>query len=139
MADEYTLSGETPMRSRVLVLSVPALVLVAGCSTATKQELPASAPVAESSGSPSAVSTSTLDRPVEEIAATPSGCAVLDKDFPGMRQHPMYAYFKTMTLNQLAALSKGQITREMMARAQVDLAALNKASAAPTPVTASLH
>jgi len=56
-----------------------------------------------------------------------------------MRQHPMYAYFKTMTLNQLAALSKGQITREMMARAQVDLAALNKASAAPTPVTASLH
>lgn len=127
------------MRARMLALAILASLSVAACSTATKQELPASAPVAQSSGSPSAVSASALDLPVEQIAATPNGCAVLDKDFPGMRQHPMYAYFKTMTLNQLAALSKGQITQEMMAKAQIDLASLNKAGATATPITASAH
>jgi hypothetical protein len=74
---------------------------------------------------------STLDEPIRQIADTPAGCAVLDKDFPGLRQHAMYDFFKSMTLKQIAALSKGQITQEMLAQAQTDLLAL-KAASGPT-------
>lgn len=76
---------------------------------------------------------SPLDMPIETIADSTGGCAVLDKDFPGLRDHPMYPFFKAMTLNQIAAMSKGQITPDMLAQASTDLAAL---SAAPT-ITAS--
>lgn len=79
---------------------------------------------------------SALDLPIEQIAGLPDGCAILDRDFPGLREHPMYDFFKTMTLNQVAALSKGEITPEMLARAQTDLATASPVSeAAATPVT----
>jgi hypothetical protein len=80
-----------------------------------------------------------LDIPIEQIASTPNGCALLDRDFPGMRQHPMYEYFKSMSLNQVAAMSKGQITPAMMTRARLDLASLGgvtQVSAAKTPMPA---
>src|SRR6202000_2597674 len=76
-----------------------------------------------------------LDMPIEKIAQSSQGCAVLDKDFPGMRDHPMYGSFKHMTLNQIAAMSHGQITPEMMAQAKTDLSALPSAPAT-TPVAA---
>lgn len=71
-----------------------------------------------------------LDEPIRQIADTPAGCAVLDKDFPGLRQHAMYDFFKSLTLNQIAALSKGRITQEMLVQAQTDLLAM-KASSPP--------
>ena len=73
---------------------------------------------------PQTTPASSLDEPIRQIADTPAGCAVLDKDFPGLRQHSMYDFFKSMTLNQIAALSKGQITQEMLAQAQTDLLAM---------------
>lgn len=76
----------------------------------------------------------TLDTPIETIAALPNGCAMLDKDFPGLREHPMFSSFKHMSLNQIAAMSKGQITPAMLAQAQTDLSAL---SAAVTPIAAT--
>jgi hypothetical protein len=85
-----------------------------------------------------ATSDTVLDEPIERIADTPSGCAVLDKDFPGMRAHPMYGYFKSMSLNQVAAMSKGQITPDMLAQAKSDLsAAAGAATAAVTTTTAT--
>lgn len=75
-----------------------------------------------------------LDVPIERIADTPNGCAILDKDFPGMRAHPMYGSFKSMTLNQIAAMSKGQITPDMLAQAKADLATLDMT--APVPASA---
>ncbi len=86
-------------------------------------------------------SASVLDEPIKQIAKSSDGCAVLDKDFPGLRQHSMYPFFKSMSLNQIAALSKGQITTDMMAQAKTDLIALtpdSKTSAAvlaATPVS----
>ena len=77
---------------------------------------------------------SPLDLPIETIADSTGGCAVLDKDFPGLRDHPMYPFFKAMTLNQIAAMSKGQITPDMLAQARTDLAAL---SAAPVTTASS--
>jgi len=71
-----------------------------------------------------APSHSTLDVPIEEIAASLGGCAILDKDFPGLRTHTMYRMFKTMSLNQIAAMSRGQITADMLAQARTDLSAL---------------
>ena len=101
----------------------PAIALtIAGCAQNTK-ELPASAPVAQSPYS--VQSASALDLPIEKIADSTNGCAVLDKDFPGLRKHPMYPYFKSMTLNQIAALSHGQITQEMLAKARTDLSTSN--------------
>jgi hypothetical protein len=68
-------------------------------------------------------SNSTLDIPIEDIAASLSGRAILDKDFPGLCTHSMYGVFKVMTLNQIAALSHGKITSDMLAQAQTDLSA----------------
>lgn len=78
---------------------------------------------------------SPLDQPIEQIAASQDGCAVLDKDFPGLRAHPMYMSFKRMSLNQIAAMSKGQITPAMMTQAQTDLSSLPAHE--PTPVAAT--
>ena len=69
-------------------------------------------------------SNSTLDVPIREIAASLSGRAILDKDFPGLRTNSMYGFAKTMTLNQIAALSHGKITPDMLAQARTDLSAL---------------
>ena len=73
-------------------------------------------------------SASVLDEPIKQIARSSSGCAVLDKDFPGLRQHAMYPFFRSMSLNQIAALSKGQITFEMLMQAKTDLTALTSDS-----------
>lgn len=70
-------------------------------------------------------SNSALDVPIEEIAASLSGCTILDKDFPGLRTHSMYEFFKAMTLNQIAAMSHGKITPNMLAQARTDLSALS--------------
>ena len=80
---------------------------------------------------------SVLDLPIAKIADMSGGCAILDKDFPGLRAHPMYPFFKAMTLNQIAAMSKGQITPDMLAQAGTDLAAIDTtatATAAAPPV-----
>ena len=71
-----------------------------------------------------APSNSTLDLPIEEIAASLSGRAILDKDFPGLCTHSMYGFFKVMTINQIAAMSHGKITPDMLAQARTDLSAL---------------
>jgi hypothetical protein len=83
-----------------------------------------------------ALTDSALDEPIERIAGTADGCAVLDKDFPGLRKHPMYGFFKRMTLHQIAAMSRGKITTDMLTQAQTDLSAL---PAGTTPVPVSLH
>ena len=66
-------------------------------------------------------SNSRLDAPIEDIASSADGCAILDKDFPQLRGHPMYGFFKSMSLNQIAAMSDGKITSEMLAQARADL------------------
>jgi hypothetical protein len=78
-------------------------------------------------------SNSTLDVPIVDIAASLGGRAILDKDFPGLRTHAMYGFAKVMTLNQIAALSHGKITPDMLAQARTDLSAL------PARPVASVH
>jgi hypothetical protein len=73
---------------------------------------------------------SKLDEPIDQIAGTAHGCAILDKDFPGLRAHPMYGFFKNMSLHQIAAMSRGRITTDMLSQAQTDLMAQPSGAAA---------
>jgi len=70
-------------------------------------------------------SPSNLDVPIGEIAAASGGCAILDKDFPGLRTNAMYSFAKSMTLHDIAAMSHGKITPAMLAQAQADLSTLH--------------
>jgi hypothetical protein len=87
---------------------------------------------------PSQDAVSPLDMPIEKIADIDGGCAILDKDFPGLRDHPMFPFFKAMTLNQITAMSKGQITPDMLAQARIDLAALTPLNVAQTPAAVTV-
>jgi hypothetical protein len=109
---------------RLVRFLVPIAVLGLAASPAAAQTSDAAAPAAASP----------LDLPIETIADSTGGCAILDRDFPGLRDHPMYPFFKAMTLNQIAAMSKGQITPDMLAQAKTDLATL---SAAPVATASS--
>ena len=104
------------------------------CGGASAQDLP---PLPDLQPAPQAqtIQASVLDEPIRQIADTAGGCAVLDKDFPGLRQHSMYDFFKSMSLNQVAALSKGQITPDMLAQAKMDLTALNAPTVSADGIT----
>lgn len=63
-----------------------------------------------------------LDTPIETLMADPAAKAVMDADFPGMANHPMYDSFKGFSLRALAPLSNGKITDALLTKAAADLA-----------------
>lgn len=79
---------------------------------------PAPAPVA-----PAVAATPGLDTPVEQLMANPKSKAVVDANIPQLAAHPSYEMFKGMSLNQLAPMSNGQITDELLKKVGADLAA----------------
>jgi hypothetical protein len=105
--------------SKLMRMALSALALM---PTALRAQPATDVAVPTHGGAPS---NSTLDVPIEDIAASVSGCAILDKDFPRLRGHPMYGFFKSMSLNQIAAMSHGKITPGMLAQARTDLSALS--------------
>jgi hypothetical protein len=107
------------MAFRSLRLALTVLAVVPMVLSARAADVAPQARVANLSPANSA-----LDVPIKQIAATSGGCAVLDKDFPGLRTHTMYPLFKDMTLRQIAAMSHGKITPDMLAQARADLSAL---------------
>jgi hypothetical protein len=134
------------MLSRILALSLVVTFPASVCAqtatttneaaTSSDTDLAPLPPAADALAAPSspAQPDSTLDEPITKIADTTGGCAILDKDFPGLRTHPMYAFFKSMSLNQIAAMSHGQITPDMLTQAQTDLSALNIKVGAAIPM-----
>lgn len=72
----------------------------------------------------------TLDTAIEDIAASPRGAAVLNRDIPGLLQNASYPMFKAMSLRLVGRLSGGRLTGDMLTRTESDLAAL-PAPAAP--------
>ena len=93
-------------------MSLVALLLAAAAATAQ----PAPAPAA------SATAPLSVDAPIETIAATPAGKAVLQSDVPGLLDHPAYDSFKSMSLKDVQPMSEGKITDAMLAKAAADLA-----------------
>ena len=67
----------------------------------------------------------TLDTPIETIAADPFGAAVINKDVPGLLTDPSYGVFQGMSLNSVASLSRGQLTKEMLTQTEADLKVLH--------------
>ncbi|MBC7667499.1 hypothetical protein [Caulobacter sp. DWR2-3-1b2] len=67
----------------------------------------------------------TLDTPIAVIVADPAGKAVLDKDVPGLTDHPLYDSFKTLSLKELQPKMGGGIGDDAMAATARDLAALD--------------
>lgn len=68
--------------------------------------------------------------PIGELAADPAGKAILDKELPGLTQHPAYEQFKGMTLRQLQPMSGGVISDERLTAVQ---AALDKTAQGSGP------
>ncbi len=83
--------------------------------------------IAFASGAAMAGDKLTVDAtPIADLAAKPETKAILDKDLPGMTDHPAFDQFKAMTLKALQPMSGGNITDEQLAAVQADLDALAK-------------
>lgn len=83
------------------------------------------APSAPAAPAPAAPAKFTLDTPIETIAADPAGKAALDAAVPGLTTHAMYDQFKGMSLTQLAPMSGGKLSDEVLAKVKTALAAVN--------------
>lgn len=66
----------------------------------------------------------TLDTPVEAIVADSKGKAVLEANLPGVTTHEHYPMFKSMSLKQIAGMAPQQVTPEVLAQVEADLAAI---------------
>lgn len=66
---------------------------------------------------------STLDLPIERIAANPTGKTILDANLPQVLSHANYDSFKSMSLRQLQPLSQGRITDAALNKTESELAA----------------
>lgn len=77
---------------------------------------------------PKAVSSFTIDTPVDRIAANPNGKAVLDRDVPGLMASKEYPLFDDMSLSQIAIMSGGKISKDKLTLVQTDLVQLSDLS-----------
>ena len=68
-----------------------------------------------------------LDTPVARLCANPRAKAVLDTDLPGLTTRPEFPFFKSMSLNKLKKMSRGQMSDADLAKVQAELAHLDQA------------
>jgi len=110
------------------MMSLIAIALLAQTAPApAAAPAPATAPAttAAAAAAPAVAGKFTLDTPIETIVADPKGKDVLAADLGGdVSQHPMYESFKSMSLNQLAPMSQGKITDDVLKKLGTDLAAI---------------
>ena len=67
-----------------------------------------------------------LNTPVSRLCANPRAKAVLDSDLPGLTTRPEFAFFKSMSLNTLKKMSRGQMSDADLAKVQAELARLDE-------------
>lgn len=68
-----------------------------------------------------------LDTPVSRLCADPRAKAVLDSDLPGLTTRPEFVFFKSMSLNTLKKMSRGQMSDADLAKVQAELSRLEDA------------
>jgi len=95
------------------------LLAVLAAAPALADTTPVPAPVP-----PAATAKLSVDSPIEVLAADPKAKAVLDANFPGMTDHPMYNSFKNMSLKQVQPMSGGRVTDAAIAATAAGLAAI---------------
>lgn len=105
--------------------SLVAIALFAVATPALAQTTPAPAPAPAPAAAPAAASKFNLDTPIETLVADPAAKAVLDKDMGAdVTKHPAYDQFKSMSLNQVAPMSGGAVSDELLKKIGADLAAI---------------
>ena len=62
-----------------------------------------------------------VNTPIDVIASTPQGKAVLEHELPGLCERPEYVMFRTMSPAKLALLSNGRISRAKLTQLQAHL------------------
>jgi hypothetical protein len=110
------------MSKLAAALASLALAAVAGTALAQTQTPPpaASAPAA----SAPAAARPTIASPIKDLIANAQTRAVLEKHLPGVSQHPALPQFQDMTLAQVAPVSGGVVTPQVIAAIDADLKAL---------------
>lgn len=103
---------------------MPIAVLLA-LTFATPQAAPA-APAASTAAAPAPAPATrfSLDTPIETLLADAQANTVVEGVLPGIAGHPSYEMFKGMSFNQVAPLSNGVVTAEMLAKLQAGLTAI---------------
>lgn len=66
----------------------------------------------------------TADTPIEQIIADPRARAVLDRDIEDLSKDRNLPKFRKLSLRMLAKASGGQLTPELLAKADADLRAI---------------
>src|ERR1700686_1685426 len=104
-----------PLRYSVMAFAALGPALLLGCGAQKPN-----AEVASKDLTAAPVLTLSLDTPVEDIAADRRGKGILNHDVPGLLASPSYLMFENMSLSQIAAVSRGRITK-----AELDLVQAN--------------
>jgi hypothetical protein len=114
-----------PLGENDNMMSLIAIALLAGQTAPAPTAAPAPVPAAPAAAAPAAAGKFTLDTPIETIEADTKAKEVLTADL-GMdvAQHPAYDSFKSMSLNQVAPMSGGKITDDVLKKVATDLAAI---------------
>ncbi len=141
-----------PVRLGALALTLASIALTGGCADMSlpdvripKVHLPVVPGAASDSTGPSAPSPGqdpyasapaakgplSVNSSIAQIAASPDGRKVLNRNLPGLLGRPEYPLFKGMSLKKVAAMSNGQITQEQLDKTAADLAAIGQAGPAP--------
>ena len=66
----------------------------------------------------------TIDSSIKYLLADPETAAILEKHLPGVAEHPARAQFEDMSLPEVAPMSGGAVTDEIIAAIDADLKAL---------------
>ena len=107
------------------MMSLIAIALAAGQTAPAAAPATAPAPATAVAAAPAVAGKFTLDTPIETLVADTKAKDVLTADLGGdVSQHPMYESFKSMSLNQLAPMSQGKITDDVLKKVATDLAAI---------------
>lgn len=103
------------MSKLAAALASIALAAVASTALAQTQTPPPAAPAA---------ARPTIASPIKDLIANAQTRAVLEKHLPGVSQHPALPQFQDMTLAQVAPVSGGVVTPQVIAAIDADLKAL---------------
>jgi hypothetical protein len=105
------------MSKLAAALASIALAAVAGTALAQTQTPPPAAPAP-------AAARPTIASSIKDLLANAQTRAVVEKHLPGVSQHPSLPAFQDMTLAQVAPVSGGAVTPEIIAAIDADLKAL---------------
>jgi len=103
------------MSKLAAALASIALAAVAGTALAQTRTPPPAAPAA---------ARPTIASPIKDLIANAQTRAVLEKHLPGVSQHPALPQFQDMTLAQVAPVSGGVVTPQIIAAIDADQKAL---------------